>query len=202
MLDNGFQESIIPVLSNTVVRAPFVSFLGQQQKNGLSSEQNKACQRHLFCISFALCAPLVTSAHNIAGNHVRGRLPIFWHTWLSLGSNLKVVSTLKEGYNLPVKIRPPSDKVMVKIRWICQSPQEQLLEGHFAFPDRKAGSGKGLSNFPGPFPFVSHLYLSIERFSLQQEESVTSLDLISLVFSHPQKSKVKKRRFHLNGQAY
>ena len=40
---------------------------------------------------------------------------MFWQVWLSLGSNPRVVSILKEGYSLPFKVRPPLSRSPVII---------------------------------------------------------------------------------------
>ena len=58
--------------------------------------------------SHCLSAPPVLNVHNVVEKHpVGGRLQKFWQVWLSLGSNPRVVSVLREGYNLPFKMRPP-----------------------------------------------------------------------------------------------
>ena len=76
----------------------------ERPKSRSLSDRNKACKKCFFCLS----VPPVPNVPNVANSPpVGGRLQRFWETWLSLGSNPRVISILKEGYNLPFKMRPP-----------------------------------------------------------------------------------------------
>ena len=94
-----------------VIPVPIVVGPGQLQKKGLSPDLCQTEIKHVKSVSFVspcLFVPPVLNVHSVAENPpVGGRLQRFWETWLSLGSNPRVVSILKEGYNLPFKMRPP-----------------------------------------------------------------------------------------------
>ena len=161
-----------------------------------------------------------------------GRLQRFWETWLSLGSNPQVVSILKDGYNLPFKMRPP----------LTRSP---LIVGGYANPHRNKYLKEALQSLitkqavekvvvraslafynqlfivPKPnnkwHPILDlsklNLFLHSETFkmetpetfrlSLQQGEWVTSLDFSDAYFHIPINPRSRKYlRFHLHGQTF
>ena len=93
---------------HVVSPAPYV--IGQSQKKDISPSlvQNEIkCVNDAYCVSHCLCAPNVKNVHHVVRNPpVGGRLQRFLQVWLSLGSNPRVVSILKEGYSLPFKVRP------------------------------------------------------------------------------------------------
>ena len=94
-----------------VIPVPIVVGPGQPQKKGLSPDLCQTEIKHVKSASFVSpcrSVPHVLNVHSVAENPpVGGRLQRFWETWLSLGSNPRVVSILKDGYNLPFKMRPP-----------------------------------------------------------------------------------------------
>ena len=94
-----------------VIPVPIVVGPGQPQKKGLSPDLCQTEIKHVKSASFVSpCRSVhpVLNVHSVAENPpVGGRLQRFWETWLSLGSNPRVVSILKDGYNLPFKMRPP-----------------------------------------------------------------------------------------------
>ena len=59
-------------------------------------------------VDHCVCAPKVINVPNVA--HVQlvgGCLQNFWQKWSLLGANPRVVSILKDGYILSIKLRPP-----------------------------------------------------------------------------------------------
>ena len=59
-------------------------------------------------IKVSLSAQVVPSAPNVVKElDVGGRLQKFWPRWQDLCVNPRVVSILKEGYSLPLKMNPP-----------------------------------------------------------------------------------------------
>ena len=94
-----------------VIPVPIVVSPGQPQKKGLSPDLCQTEIKHVKSASFVSpCRSVlpVLNVHSVAENPpVGGRLQRFWEMWLSLGSNPRVVSILKDGYNLPFKMRPP-----------------------------------------------------------------------------------------------
>ena len=116
-----------------VIHVPIVVGPRQPQKKGLTPDLCQTEIKHAKSVSFVspcLSVPPVPNVPNVADSPpVGGRLQRLWEIWLSLGSNPRVISILKEGYNLPFKMRPP----------LTKSSQEQLLEGGFAIPDYKTG---------------------------------------------------------------
>ena len=101
-----YQETV-----NFLVVAPAVTVTGQSQKKDVSPFQSKAeikSVKGASCVNPCLSAPIVSNVLHVVRNPpVGGRLQKFWQVWLSLGSNPRVVSILKEGYQLPFKERPP-----------------------------------------------------------------------------------------------
>ena len=83
----------------------------ERPKSRSLSDRNKACQKCFFCLSLSFCPSCTKCVLNVPSvaesPPVGGRLQSFSETWLSLGSNPRVVSILKDGYNLPFKMRPP-----------------------------------------------------------------------------------------------
>ena len=59
----------------------------------------------MFLVTQLSCVNPVT---NVAASNipVGSRLQNYWQTWLNLGAGPKVVQILREGYTLPIRIRP------------------------------------------------------------------------------------------------
>ena len=81
-----------------------------QLQKRIKSVKPVCCVDHCLCVQHVNSVPLV-----VKNPPVGGRLQLFWQVWLSLGSNPRVVSILKEGYSLPFKIRPPLSRSPVII---------------------------------------------------------------------------------------
>ena len=96
---------------NLHVVPPAVSVKGQLQKKNVSPSSPKVEIKSVndaLCVNQCLSAPNVRNVlHVVKDPPVGGRLQKFWQVWLSLGSNPRVVSILREGYQLPFKERPP-----------------------------------------------------------------------------------------------
>ena len=64
------------------------------------------------CVNPCVFAPSVSNVPNaVAEQNVGGRLQQFWHIWLEMGANPRVVSVLRDGYTLPFKHRPRLTRV-------------------------------------------------------------------------------------------
>ena len=95
---------------------------------------NKACER-CFSVNLSPSAPPMTNVLSVVeGLPVGALLQKFWQVWAQKGSSPRVVSILKEGYNLPFQFKPTLTRVPLIRSGICQSPQEQLPVGGIAFP--------------------------------------------------------------------
>ena len=95
-----------------------------QKKNARPSQLKVEIKslKGVLCVNQCLSAPIVRNAlHVVKDPPVGGCLQRFWLVWLSMGSNPRVVSILKEGYSLPFKVRPP----------LSRSP---VIVNHYADP--------------------------------------------------------------------
>ena len=119
---------------NFLVVVPAPSVTGQSQKKDVSPSHSKVEIKSVKgapCVSHCLFAPVVSNAHHVVRNPpVGGCLQKFWQVWLSLGSNPRVVSILKEGYQLLFKVRPPL--VTVGNQWLIKPGQKQAPKRVFA----------------------------------------------------------------------
>ena len=94
---------------NVVTSVYFISIKGLPQKKGVRPEVYKIKIKHVKSVSFVdhcLSALPVTSVHNAEKKNMWETDEKFWTIWPCLGSNPRVVSILKEGYSLPIKMRP------------------------------------------------------------------------------------------------
>ena len=189
--------------------APAVTVTGQSQKKDVSPFQSDVAIKSVkgvSCVSHCLSAPLVRNVHHFVKDPpVGGRLQMFWQVWLSLGSNPRVVSILKEGYSLPFKVRPPLSRSPVIISHYAnpvknkhlkeslqaliqkQAVEKVLVPSSLAFYNRLFLVSKP-NNKWRPILDLSQLNLFLAsasfkmetqetiRLSLQQGEWVTSLD--------------------------
>ena len=92
-----------------LLHTPAHCVIGQKKDTSPSlSQEIIKCVKGVPFVNHCRSAPIVSSVLNVVINPpMRGRLQQFWQVWLSLGSNPRVVSILKEGYTLPFKARPP-----------------------------------------------------------------------------------------------
>ena len=98
-----FQKTV-----NLHVVLPAVSVKGPLQKKNVRPSHSKVEIKSVnsaLSVNQCLFAPNVTCV--VKNPPVGGRLQLFWQVWLSLGSNPRVVSILREEYQLPFKERPP-----------------------------------------------------------------------------------------------
>ena len=83
---------------------------GHPQKKGASPGNCLNKIKHVkgvCCVNPCVFAPIMSNVPNaVAGQNVGGRLQQFWHIWLEMGANPRVVSVLRDGYTLPFKNRP------------------------------------------------------------------------------------------------
>ena len=79
-------------------------------ERAVTKERRKSLNfvKSVFSVDHCVFAPTVPSAYNVANAQLVGeRLQKFWQKGSLLGANPRVVSILKDGYILPLKIRPP-----------------------------------------------------------------------------------------------
>ena len=222
------RTAVIPVL---IVVGP-----GQPQKKGLSPDLCQTEIKHVKSASFVSpcrSVPHVPNVHSVAENPPVGcRLHRFWETWLSLGSNPRVVSILKDGYNLPFKMRPPLTRFPLIVSGYAnprrnkflkealqslitkQAVEKVVVRASLAFYNRLFIVPKP-NNKWRPILDLSKLNLFLHsetfkmetpetiRLSLQKGEWVTSLDFSDAYFHIPINPRSRKYlRFHLHGQTF
>ena len=214
---------------NCLVVAPAVTVTGLSQKKDVSPFQSNVAIKSVkgvSCVSHCLSAPLVKDPP------VGGHLQMFWQVWLSLGSNPRVVSILKEGYSLPFKVQPPLSRSPVIISHYANPVKNKHLKESLQALIQKQAVEKVL--VPSSLAFYNRLFLVPKpnnkwrpildlsqlnlylastsfkmetpetiRLSLQQGEWVTLLDFSDAYFHIPISQRSRKYlRFHLNSQTY
>ena len=193
----------------------------------IKSVKPVCCVDHCLCVQHVNSAPLV-----VENPPVGGRLQLFWQVWLSLSSNPRVVSILKEGYSLPFKIRPLLSRSPVIVSHysdpvknkhlkeslqaliLKQAVEKVMVPSSLAFYNRLFLVPKP-NNKWRPILDLSQLNLYLAsasfkmetpetiRLSLQKGEWVTSLDFSDAYFHVPISQRSRKYlRFHLNGRTY
>ena len=204
----------------------------ERHKSLSVSQRNKACQACVLCKSLSLC-PQCQRCPSCCRQSTCGRPSApFWQVWLSLGSNPRVVSILKEGYSLPFKVRPPLSRSPVIISHYAdpiknkhlkeslqaliqkQAVEKVMVPSSLAFYNRLFLVPKPNNKWK-PILDLSQLNLYLAsasfkmetpktiRLSLQKGEWVTSLDFSDAYFHIPISQRSwKYLRFHLNGQTY
>ena len=226
-----FQET---VNLHVVLPAPSVKGL-LQKKNVRPSHSQIEIKSVNSALSVNQClfAPNVTNAPCVAKDPpVGGRLQLFWQVWPSLGSNPRVVSILREGYQLPFKERPPLARFPVIISGSSnpsrnkslnealhslgqkQTIEKVSVQSSLGFYNRlflvSKPNGKWrpildlsqLNLYLAPATFKMETPETI-RLSLQQGEWVTSLDFSDAYFHIPINHRSRKYlRFHLKGQTF
>ena len=219
-----------------VIPVPIVVGPGQPQKKGLSPDLCQTEIKHVKSVSFVSpcrSVPHVPNVHSVAENPPVGcRLHRFWETWLSLGSNPRVVSILKDSYNLPFKMRSPLTRCPLIISGYAnprrnkflkealqslitkQAVEKVVVRASLAFYNRLFIVPKP-NNKWRPILDLSKLNLFLHsetfkmetpetiRLSLQKGEWVTSLDFSDAYFHIPINPRSRKYlRFHLHGQTF
>ena len=67
--------------------------------------------RDVFSVNPSPAPPVTNVINAVEGLAVGARLQKIWQVWAQKGSSPRVVSILKEGYNLPFKVKPPLTRV-------------------------------------------------------------------------------------------
>ena len=213
-----------------------VCFQGRPQKKGISPCTQKIDIKDVkgaSCANQCLFAPHVPNVPNVVPSlAVGGRLQRFWHVWLTLGANPRVVSILREGYTLPFKIRPPLTRSPViksgyghpgKSKALFQALIELInklvvervvIRSSLAFYNRLFLVPKSNHRWR-PILDLSHLNLFLKpgtfkmetletiRLSLQKGEWVTLLDFSDAYFHIPISQRSRKYlRFFLGKKAH
>ena len=221
---------------NVVDPVPIVTMQGQPQKKGLSPVQSLTkikLVKGASCVNQSLSAPSVPNVPHVATEiNVGARLQSFWQVWQRLGSNPRVVSVLRDGYNLPFRERPQLSRFpLIVSKYASPSKNKALLEALASLVQKQAvekvvvGSSLAFYNrlflVPKPNrkwrPILDlsrlNLFLSTNTFkmetpetiwlSLQKGEWVTSLDFSDAYFHIPIAQRSRKYlRFHLNKVNY
>ena len=94
---------------NVATLALSVFLNGPPQKKGVSTNVDSENGLIKFSVKLSPSAPPVTNV--LSGRPVGARLQIFWQVWAQKGSSPRVVSILKEGYNLPFSHKPPLTRI-------------------------------------------------------------------------------------------
>ena len=235
-LVSSANKGTFPETVNLHVVLPAPSVKGLLQKKNVrpchSQIEIKSVNSAL-SVNQCLFAPNVTNAPCVAKDPpVGGRLQLFWQVWLSLGSNPRVVSILREGYQLPFKERPPLARFPVIVSGSSNPLRNKNLnEALHSLGQKQAiekvsvQSSLGFYNrlflVPKPNgkwrPILDlsqlNLYLAPAMFkmetpetirlSLQQGEWVTSLDFSDAYFHIPISHRSRKYlRFHIKRQTF
>ena len=221
---------------NLPVVLPAVSVKGPLQKKNVRPSHAKIEIKSVnsaLSVNQCLLAPNVINVPCVVKDPpVGGRLQLFWQVWLSLGSNPRVVSILREGYQLPFKERPPLARFPVIVSGSSAPLRNknlnealQSLAQKQAIEKVSVQSSLGFYNrlFLVPKPNKKwrpildlsqlNLYLAPATFkmetpetirlSLQQGEWVTSLDFSDAYFHIPISHRSRKYlRFHIKGQTF
>ena len=233
---NSFVSVPTNVSYHVVCRVPTVTRWQSQKKDvrpKLKIKSQIKCVKSASFVGHFVSAPNVPNVPNVASvQPVGGRLQSFWEIWAHKGANPKVVSTLKEGYVLPFKVRPP----LVRDPLIVSGYANPIRDSHLqaavqALIEKKAVERvrvqTSLAFFNRLFivPKPNHKwrpildlstlnqFLRVKTFkmetpetirtSLQQEEWVTSLDFSDAYFHIPIHYTSRKfLRFHFQNQSY
>ena len=204
---------------------------------GLSFVKSKDCTlKHVKGASSVIQLPCVQPVTNVPlvvkDLPVGARLQNFWQTWLERGAGPKIVQVLREGYTLPIRIRPNLTRSPTVIsRYANLHRNSYLLEALHQLIDKNAielvhnqtslGFFNRLFLVPKPNnkwrPILDlsklNLFLKVEKFkmetpetirtSLQRGEWVTSVDFKDAYFHIPiQEQSRKCLRFHVQGRTY
>ena len=239
VIEQNFSVSVQqPVFCPVASPVPFVvNVRGQSQKKDTSPSsrvrQEIKFVKDAFSVDHCVFAPIAQNVLNVVNAHlIGGRLQKFWQKWSLLGSNLRVVSILKDGYILPFKVRPPLVRVPLivsgyanPLRNLYLKEALQALLQKEAVEMVRVRTSLAFFNrlFIVPKPnqrwrpvldlSALNKFLSVKTFkmetpetiriSLQQGEWVTSLDFSDAYFHIPVHVKSRKYlRFHFQGQSY
>ena len=174
------------------------------------------------CVSQCLSAPSVPNVPHVATQiSVGGRLQSFWQVWQRLSSNRRVVSVLRDGYNLPFRERPQLSRFpLIVSKYASPTKNKALLEALASLIQKQAVEKvvvksslafyNSLFLVPKPnrkwHPILDqsklNLFLTTSTFkmetpetirlSLQKGEWVTSLDFSDAYFPHSHSPDVQK----------
>ena len=117
---------------------------GPPQKKGVSpsvSSENGQMKpvKDAFSVNLSPSAPPMTNVLNVVEGLPVGALQIFWQVWAQKGSSPRVVSILKEGYNLPFKIKPPLTRVpLIRSRYANPLRNSYLTEALHSLLQKQA----------------------------------------------------------------
>ena len=120
---------------------------GHSQKKGVGPGNCLNKIKHVkgvCCVNPCIFAPSVPNVPNaVAEQNVGGRLQKFWHIWLEMGANPRVVSVLRDGYTLPFKQRPPYNKGPFDSKRLCKPHHKHVPKRSPGKSHAQVGSGKG-----------------------------------------------------------
>ena len=92
------------------------------------------------CVGHLSSANIVTNVPTVAINPpVGARLHQFWEKWEALGSSPKVVTALREGYTLHIRVRPNLTRSPTVIsNYVNPQRQSHLLEALYQLVNKNA----------------------------------------------------------------
>ena len=207
---------------DVVDHVPTVIIQGQPQRKGLSPGCGLSkikLVKGVSCVSPCLSAPSLPNVPHVATEiSVGGRLQSFWQVWQRLGSNPRVVSLLRDGYNLLFKYAsPPKNKALLEALASLlqkQAVEKVVVRSSLAFYNRLFLVPKPNRKWR-PILDLSKLNLNLTtntfkmetpetiQLSLQKGEWVMSLDFSDAYFHIPiARTSRKYLRFHINKVNY
>ena len=118
---------------NVVNPVPIVTIHGQPQRKGLGPGHGLnriKLVKGVSCVNQCLSVPSVPNVpHVVTEITVGGRLQSFWQVWQRLGANPRVVSVLRDGYNLPFRERPQFSRFPLTVsKYASPLKNKALLE--------------------------------------------------------------------------
>ena len=189
--------------------------------------------KDVFSVNLSPSAPPVTNVLSVVeGRPVGARLQNFWQVWAQKGSSPKVVSILKEGYNLPFSHKPPLTRIpLIRSGYANPRRNSYLQEALHSLLRKRAvekvrvQSSLGFYNslFIVPKPnqkwrpildlSALNLFLKVKTFKMETPESirlslqpgdwVTSLDFSDAYFHIPISPNSRKfLRFSFQNQTF
>ena len=215
---------------NVVNPVPIVTIHGQPQRKGLGPGHGLnriKLVKGVSCVNQCLSVPSVPNVpHVVTEISVGGRLQSFWQVWQRLGANPRVVSVLRDGYNLPFRERPQLSRFpLIVSKYASPLKNKALLEAVASLIQKQAVDKVAVRSslafynrlFLVPKPNrkwrpifdLSKLNLFLATFkmetpetirlSVQKGEWVMLLDFSDVYFHIPIAQRSRKLlRFHMN----
>ena len=114
---------------------PALCVIVRSQKKDIS-QTCSLCKSLSFCPTCHQC-PQCCQKSTCGGGHLQK----FWQVWVYLGSNLSVVSILREGYHHPFKVKPPLTRSSLIVSGYANPIKKKTFEGCSSGTDPEGGCG-------------------------------------------------------------